>query len=153
MPARSAAPADLEALLALRMALFDETGEALPPAEREAVLQANAAFFGQPPGDCRSWVVEEGGEIVAAGTLALFVRPPYPGNLAGREAYLLNMYTRPAHRGRGHARAVLRAALDHARASRVGKVWLHATATGRPLYEAHGFVPAGSYLELTLPAD
>ena len=63
------------------------------------------SFRRRKRGSARSWVVEEEGEVVACATLALFVRPPYPGNLAGREGYLLNIYTRPAWRRRGMANA------------------------------------------------
>lgn len=89
---------------------------------------------------------------MAAGTLALFVRLPYPGNLAGREAYLLNMYTVPAWRARGIATALLDAMTAHARAMGLGKVWLHASDAGRPLYERIGFVANPAYMEWQSPA-
>ena len=75
------------------------------------------------------------------------MRPPYPGNLAGREAYLLNMYTRPAWRKRGMASALLDAMARHAREQRLGKLWLHASDEGRPLYERLGFVANPACLE------
>jgi GNAT superfamily N-acetyltransferase len=91
---------------------------------------------------------QEGGkQIVAAGTLALFVRPPYPGNLAGVEGYLLNMYTLPEWRQQGLATALLDAITAYAKARELGKVWLHASDEGRPLYERIGFVTNPDYLE------
>ena len=71
--------------------------------------------------------------MVACATLALFVRPPYPGNLAGREGYLLNIYTRPAWRRRGMANALLVAMVAYAREQQLGKLWLHASSDGRYL--------------------
>ncbi len=98
-------------------------------------------------GSARSWLVEVEGEAVACGTLALFVRPPYPGNLAGREAYLLNMYTLPAWRKRGMASALLDAMAAYAREQQLGKLWLHASDQGRALYERFGFASNPACLE------
>ena len=149
MMVREALAADIPALVRLRMALFCEVGELARPDEDPALWQATLTYFtrAQEEGSARSWLVEVDGEAVACGTLALFVRPPYPGNLAGREAYLLNMYTRPAWRKRGMASALLDAMAAHAREQRLGKLWLHASEQGRPLYERLGFVSNPACLE------
>ena len=93
MKVREALAADIPALTTLRMALFCEVGELARPDEDPVLREATQAYFmqAQEEGSARSWVVEEEGEVVACATLALFVRPPYPGNLAGREGYLLNI--------------------------------------------------------------
>ena len=149
MMVREALAADIPALVRLRMALFGELGELDDPQASDALWQATQSYFSaaQADGSARSWLVEVDGEAVACGTLALFVRPPYPGNLAGREAYLLNMYTLPAYRKQGMASALLDAMVVHACAERLGKVWLHASDEGRPLYERIGFVANPAYLE------
>lgn len=146
---RQADMADIPALVSLRMGLFCEVGELADPLADLDLWQATSAYFsaGQADGSARSWVAEVRGEVVASGTLALFVRPPYPGNLSGREAYLLNMYTLPAYRKQGMASALLDAMVAHARAEHLGKVWLHASEQGRPLYERIGFVANPAYLE------
>ncbi len=86
MKVREALAADIPALTTLRMALFCEVGELARPDEDPVLREATQAYFmqAQEEGSARSWVVEEEGEVVACATLALFVRPPYPGNLAGR---------------------------------------------------------------------
>ncbi|MDX7899674.1 GNAT family N-acetyltransferase [Aeromonas media] len=149
MMVREALAADIPALVHLRMALFCEVGELARPDEDPALWQATLTYFtrAQEEGSARSWLVEVDGEAVTCGTLALFVRPPYPGNLAGREAYLLNMYTRPAWRKRGMASILLDAMAAHAREQRLGKLWLHASDQGRPLYERLGFVSNPACLE------
>ncbi|WP_346210407.1 GNAT family N-acetyltransferase [Aeromonas salmonicida] len=146
---RQADMADIPALVSLRMGLFCEVGELADPLADLDLWQATSAYFsaGQADGSARSWVAEVEGEVVASGTLALFVRPPYPGNLSGREAYLLNMYTLPAYRKQGMASALLDAMVVHASAEQLGKVWLHASDQGRPLYERMGFVANPAYLE------
>lgn len=149
MMVRQARAEDIPALVELRMELFCELGELADPQADPVLWQATCAYFraAEAEGDARSWVMEADGELVACGTLALFVRPPYPGNLSGREAYLLNMYTLPAWRKRGMASALLGAMAAHAREQQLGKLWLHASDEGRPLYERMGFVTNPSYLE------
>lgn len=151
MNVRRAGAGDTPAIVALRMALFRESSEAIGAAPDAALAAATRRYFERAPTEsgCHTWVVELAGEVVAAGSLAHFVRPPYPGNEAGREAYLLNMYTPPEQRGKGCARAIFERIMAFARAEGYGKVWLHATRAGRPLYESAGFAPAPTYLEWT----
>lgn len=151
---RQASVADIPALVALRMQLFCEVGELASPQADPALWQATVDYFTRAMSEegALSWLAEadkqEGGkQIVAAGTLALFVRPPYPGNLAGVEGYLLNMYTLPQWRRQGIATALLDAITACARARQLGKVWLHASDEGRPLYERIGFVTNPASLE------
>jgi GNAT superfamily N-acetyltransferase len=61
------------------------------------------------------------------------------------------MYVDPAHRGKGLARQLLTALVDHARSAGLSEVWLE-TGTAQPeamaLYESAGFVaiePYGDY--------
>lgn len=87
---RQARAADIPALVALRMELFCEVGELVTQQADPALWQATLDYFTRAMSEesALSWLAEadtqEGGkQIVAAGTLALFERPPYPGNLAG----------------------------------------------------------------------
>ncbi|WP_047244313.1 GNAT family N-acetyltransferase [Chromobacterium subtsugae] len=151
MPAiiRQALPSDLETIVLLRMRLFDDAAALNGVGPDETIRAATIAYFRQAlqGGDCVTWVSEEAGQVVAIGSLAVFARPPYPGNAAGRDAYLLNMYTLPDHRGQGHARAIVRSALALAQRRGYGKVWLHATEAGRPLYRQEGFLASADYME------
>lgn len=152
MHVRPVTPSDAAALARLRVALLEETGGALALQARTEMLQANEAFFRAHMGDpaWANWCAENEGNIVAVGTLALFERPPYPGNPEGRDAYLLNIYTLPAFRGQGASNGIVRAALAHAKACGVRKVILHATEAGRPIYEKLGFLASPAYMELAL---
>jgi ribosomal protein S18 acetylase RimI-like enzyme len=122
---RQARAADIPALVELRMRLFCEVGELDHPQADPVLWQATADYFTRAAGDeiAFSWLAEaakKGGDpqIVAAGTLALFVRPPYPGNLAG---YLLNMYILPEWRRQGLATALFDAITAYAKARELGK--------------------------------
>lgn len=152
MQVRSVTEADIPALARLRLALLEETGAALDAAASAELLHSNAAFFRENLGSplWRSWLVDDDDQVVAIGTLAFFERPPYPGNARGVDAYLLNMYTLPSHRGRGAASAILQVALACARERGAGKMILHASESGRPLYAKLGFLASAAYMELTL---
>jgi ribosomal protein S18 acetylase RimI-like enzyme len=143
---------DSAALARMRLALLAETGDPLDAAAHAELLQSNEAFFRRNM-DNPAWVhwcVDAGGEMVAVGTLVILERPPYPGNPKGLDAYLLNIYTVPAFRGRGAANAVVVAALAHAQGRGVRKLILHATEAGRPMYEKLGFLASSAYMELQL---
>ena len=95
---------------------------------------ANGAYLG--------WLIEHEGVVVAgAGVLlrATLPRPGYPQG--GEEAYLLNVYTDPAHRRRGLARRLTEHVLTWCATRGIARVSLHASDEGRPLYTTLGFVP------------
>ncbi len=126
---RQARAADIPALVALRMELFCEVGELVTPQADSALWQATLDYFTRAMSEesALSWLAEAdtqkgGKQIVAAGTLALFVRPPYPGNLAGVEGYLLNMYTRPQWRQQGIATVPLQPSPDRVSWARCGSM-------------------------------
>jgi GNAT superfamily N-acetyltransferase len=78
--------------------------------------------------------------LVAIASLEVLERLPYPGNLSGREGYVLNVCVEPASRRRGVAGALVRDLLvGAARREGVGRLWLHAGAHGRGVYEVAGF--------------
>jgi GNAT superfamily N-acetyltransferase len=85
---------------------------------------------------------------VATSGVTLFERPPNGANLAGLEAYLSNMYTVPAWRGRGVGTALVETIIAYLKRTRVRRIWLHATEQGRPVYAKVGFVPGETDMEL-----
>ena len=94
-----------------------------------------------------AFVAEVDGEVVATGAVSVYDVPPGPGP-AHREAYVMSMYTRPSHRGRGIARAVLDALVAFASdTGTVGRVWLRASDAGRPVYVGADFEPRDYYLQ------
>jgi GNAT superfamily N-acetyltransferase len=102
-----------------------------------------------PGGEFLVWVAEGGGEIVATSGVTIFERPPNGANVAGLEAYLSNMYTVPAWRGRGLGSALVATIVEYFKTTRVRRIWLHATEQGRPVYARAGFVPSETDMELT----
>jgi len=147
---REAVPDDLEQIVQLRMRLFDKLvdfnhGKAVD----DELLHSTRTYFREAfqNGACKTWVAQAGEHIVACGSLAIFVRPPYPGNVAGRDAYLLNMYTLAEYRKQGLARQILQQAMRCAHELGFAKIWLHATEDGQALYASEGFESSSQYME------
>jgi GNAT superfamily N-acetyltransferase len=86
-------------------------------------------------------VVNGRGETVASGCVWLYEVHPRPGRPGPHEPYILSMYTEPAHRGRGHARRIVKHLLAWCRAKGFGAAFLHASDAGRSLYTRIGFAP------------
>ena len=147
LPIRRATIDDIDQLVQLCLRLFEEAGEAT---DDEAVTEATHAYFIQslPQGTFLAWVAESEHHIVATSGLVIFERPPVPGNLSGKEAYVLNMYTLPEWRGQGLATGVLQEIIHFAKQAAIRRLWLHATESGRPVYEKAGFLAKASEMEL-----
>ncbi|NJD05717.1 MAG: GNAT family N-acetyltransferase [Methylococcaceae bacterium] len=146
---RRAVPSDISVLVDLRMALFAEVDGTDPAAADPQLAEATRRYIEKAlaDGSLVVWVAECQGEIVGTHSLAYFQRPPYPGNLTGREAYLLNVYSVPSLRRQGIATALIEAAMATVRVEGMARVWLHASTAGRPLYEKAGFRANGSEME------
>jgi hypothetical protein len=54
---------------------------------------------------------------------------------------VVNVYTEPARRHQGVARALMRALMAWSAAKEFDRVVLHASDSGRPLYHSLGFLP------------
>jgi ribosomal protein S18 acetylase RimI-like enzyme len=79
-------------------------------------------------------------ETVVAGAGIFFADfPPHWMDPQPLRAYVLNVYTAPAARGRGYARQLTLEALAECRRRGVPTVVLHASPQGRPMYERLGF--------------
>lgn len=139
---RQAVSADAEAIARQRVRMFADMGE-IDETTAVAVESVTLARLKVElvTGAYRGWVAEADGAVVAgAGTI---LHPYYPNakNPLGRPAaHIFNVYTDPAHRGRGLARTLVIAVLEWARADGLRVSNLHASNAGRPIYEKLGFV-------------
>jgi len=87
------------------------------------------------------WLAESAGNVVAGAGVLLHSYHPSVTNTRGRPtAYILNVYTEPAHRRRGLARRLMTDILGWCVAHDIPRVSLHASDAGRTLYEQLGFV-------------
>jgi GNAT superfamily N-acetyltransferase len=93
-----------------------------------------------PAATYRAWVVETtDGDVVSGGGMTVLPWPPGPQHPGGRVAFVYNVYTEPAHRGRGLARRVMDAIHQWCRGAEIQSVALNASVFGLPLYESMGY--------------
>ena len=139
---RPATLADVTTITHHRIAMFRDMG-VLDEHEVPALDAATRTYLAEslPSGAYLGWMVEADGNVVAGGGVIMRQLLPRPGQPAGgKEAYVLNVYTEPAHRRRGLARALMETILDWCRTRHVSRVSLHASDEGRPLYERLAFL-------------
>ncbi|KFE68285.1 GNAT family N-acetyltransferase [Hyalangium minutum] len=150
---RKAGLGELEEVLRLRLALMLELSEFETDSEQAAWVNVTRRYLEDalPEGRFHVWLAYVGDGAVACAGLTLFERPPAPTNLTGLEAYILNIYTEPEWRRRGISRRLLSELMEFARGLGAGRLWMHASEDGRPLYESVGFAPNPSTLEWEQP--
>src|SRR2546426_4446731 len=85
------------------------------------------------------FIVDVGGEPVASGCVWLMQVQPRPNWRGTTAAYLLSMFTKPAHRGRGHGARIVREAIRFSAARGIPVMLLHASTFGEPIYTRLGF--------------
>jgi GNAT superfamily N-acetyltransferase len=146
---RKAGLEELEEVVRLRLELMRAMGHFETDSEQAAWVNVTRRYLEDalPEGRFHAWLAYVGEGAVACAGLVPFERPPSPTNLSGLEAYVLNIYTAPEWRLRGISRRLLAELMEFARGLGVGRLWMHASKDGRPLYESVGFVPNPSALE------
>ena len=65
----------------------------------------------------------------------------HPYDQQCRKASILNVYTYPEYRRQGVARQIMQTMIEWCRSEGFVQVDLHASKSGKPLYEALGFQP------------
>ena len=85
------------------------------------------------------FIVDVDREPVASGCVWLMHVQPRPNWKGTTAAYLLSMFTEPAHRGRGHGARIVREAIRFAEARGIPVMLLHASTFGEAIYTRLGF--------------
>jgi GNAT superfamily N-acetyltransferase len=135
---------DVRALAALRRAWTAEDG----PVGDDPGFEARFADW--LARNRRILWLAESPEPIGMLNLAVFERMPRPGREPSYWGYIANTYVLPAHRNSGVGRALLDAALAHARAHRFARIVLAPSERSRPFYARAGFRPAESLFLLEL---
>jgi GNAT superfamily N-acetyltransferase len=132
-----------------RVAMFREMGEVPTDALATELLststEALAALLRE--GDYVGWLAIDGNDVVIAGA-GVHIKPQLPRIspdgvrvAAAPVPLVVNVYTEPAWRRQGIARALMRTLIEWATAQGCDRVLLHASDVGRPLYLSLGFLP------------
>ncbi|MBR3314874.1 MAG: GNAT family N-acetyltransferase [Atopobiaceae bacterium] len=136
---------DIPELVELRLAYLTEDSGPLDRDMADAIARDLPGYYRERLGrDLLVYVVREGGTIASCAFLLVVRKPMSPAFPTGRTGTVLNVYTRPASRRRGMARALMEAMLGDAREMGLSVVELKATDDGHPLYLKVGFVDDAS---------
>ena len=151
---RRAEEGDIGALTRLRVEFLAESRRLSPGQLPEGFAQETEAFLRrhERAGTARSWLAEEADHCVGIVTLVVLDMPPHPLVAESSEGFVLNMYVPAAARRRGIGRQLMDACLEGAREMGIRKLMLYATPDGRPLYDALGFGPGPTFMDLRLSA-
>ncbi len=154
---RKATLEDVDELVKLRMELLREISEVnehytakLNDDYIAKLADAIREYFTDkiPENEFLAWVAEDKGKIIASSGLVFHEKPPIHGNLTGREAYIMNMYTVPAWRNKGLATNLLKEIIKFIKETNVQRIRLHATEAGKKIYEKMGFISDSSEMIL-----
>lgn len=139
---RPATLADLPHLVAHRDAMWLEMGR-VRPGEDDPTSAAYGKWLADrmQAGVLHGFLAEEDGGVLASGCVWIQDVQPRPGHPLTMWGYLLSVYTVPAARRRGLARAIVTACMERARRAGCTRATLHASVVGRKLYEQLGFEP------------
>ncbi len=141
----------LDQLMAWRKTALEEMAGYPTHHEMHALLAANRAYY-------EAAIVQEQhiacfayeDDIpVACGGMCIQSELPSFNNPQGKNAYLVNIYTTPAHRGMGAGQAVVEWLVEQARIRNIEKVYLETTPLGRELFETAGFVDYNGFMHRT----
>jgi GNAT superfamily N-acetyltransferase len=151
---RRASLNDVPTLVRFRSALFKEIGR-LKGEEEKSFEKACEQFFTQyiPQDRFISWIAEDNGNVVAVSGLVFFQKPPSPGNLTGKVAYIMNMYTLTEWRKKGLASRLLQEIINFLNQERIISITLHTTEVAKSVYEKKGFIPEDNEMKYTVPLD
>ncbi|MFW9917744.1 MAG: GNAT family N-acetyltransferase [Candidatus Thorarchaeota archaeon] len=139
---RQATIDDIPALVRLRRMMFEAMGFE-DPTQLDAADKAAKNYFSKaiPAELFHGWLaVTSKGNTVGAGGVVIDQHPPGPENLSGQIGYIMNLVTIPLYRRRGIARRIMQRMLEWLEGQGIQTQTLHATASGRPLYEELGFI-------------
>ena len=101
---------------------------------------ADGSYFG--------FIAESEGRAVGGIGLMLLEWPPHPLHPASeKRGYILNIYVAPEFRGSGIAKALMAGGEEEFRRRGVAMAVLHATAMGKPVYQALGWQPSSEMLK------
>jgi GNAT superfamily N-acetyltransferase len=147
---RSATSADIALLVEFRAAFLAEVAEANPT--DSALLDVLTRYFSStvPSGEFIALVAFTDDRAIATGGLVYHRHPPSPKNLKGVEAYIMNMYTLPAYRGRGVASSLLKQLVAVAAQSNCRRIRLHAHPKAVPVYTRSNFASVNNEMKLDL---
>jgi GNAT superfamily N-acetyltransferase len=146
---RRASVGDAAVIARHRVAMFSDMGSVPPLQLADALLKLSTSALIAALGNDSyvGWLALEGNNQVVAGA-GVHVKPQLPrisedgtSVVTAALPLVVNVYTEPAWRHKGMARALMATLMQWARTERFDRLVLHASDAARPLYISLGFVP------------
>lgn len=143
---------DLDTLMEWRMEVLREVFAIPGGQEMTELEQQNRRYYETMLGSgghvaCFALLEQE---IIGCGGICIYQEMPSPDNLSGQCAYLMNVYTRPQHRGQGAGERIVGWLTERALERGITKIYLETSEAGRSLYQKAGFSPMQDYLKLEI---
>ena len=147
MRVERATSADIALLVEMRLAyLAEDFGPAFADDAERIERELPSYFSAHLNRDLFCYLAREGDVAAACAFLLAVEKPASPAFPNGRTGTVLNVYTKPAFRHRGFARAVMQTLLSDAAKKGICVIELKATKMGEGLYRSLGFEDAsGEY--------
>lgn len=140
LKARRLVPDDLEMICVHRETMFLEAGK--DPSVLRVMTEHFRPWLHQRLFDGRyyGFALMDAEQPVAAVGLMSIDWPPHPSHpTLDQRGYVLNVFVEPSHRRRGLASALMKLAEAEFAQRGMGFAILHATETGKPVYEGLGW--------------
>jgi GNAT superfamily N-acetyltransferase len=146
---RRASVGDAAVIARHRVAMFSDMGSVPPLQLADALLKLSTSALVAALGNESyvGWLALEGNNQVVAGA-GVHVKPQLPrisedgtSVVTAALPLVVNVYTEPAWRHKGIARALMATLMQWATTERFDRLVLHASDAARPLYISLGFVP------------
>ena len=137
---RKADANDLPVIVDYRITMFQTFIE--ESYDWEAVKEFEIKYFEEKMRDNQfvAWVAETADDgIIATAAISIYETAPKPWNLESKYAFVSSMYTEPKYRRQGIGGRLLKEALDFSRSQGITHATLHASQSGKSLYESFGF--------------
>lgn len=149
---RKANPADIPAIIEMRLGYMRETHEDITEKTLERIAGQSKGYFQEHLNrDCIVYLAEEEGEPAGCVFFLLINKPSSPLFITGKTGTLMNVYTLPKFRRRGVAERLVSMAIEDGRAWDLSYIELRATECGYPLYKKLKFVEDKSiYMSMKL---
>jgi GNAT superfamily N-acetyltransferase len=137
---RTATLSDLNHVIDMRIAYLKEINTKLSEKEMGTLLVHLPDYYRRHlEKDFFAYLAFEDGKPVSAAYLMIIERPANLAFITGKTGILLNVYTDPDYRKRGHASVLLNMAMEDAKKLNASNIELQATDMGIPVYEKLGF--------------
>lgn len=138
---RKATRDEIDLVVSTRMEVLDSVSQGYGEALHPAIEKETRKYFERELGKgYQAYFVYQQEEFVGCGGICFTQIVPTVENHTGKAAVIVNMYTRPAWRGKGIAYRLLDVLVQEAMARGVSEISLESTPQGAALYKRYGFV-------------